>query len=74
VQKAKTKMLSKEFFAELYIEKVYKQRLGDMTDDDAYKEGGYTLEEYKEKWNEIYTNSPWDDDREVWVVEFHVVK
>lgn len=73
VQLAKTRMISPDFFAEIQIDKVYLQRLGDMTEEDAQKEGGYTLDEYKRVWNEIYLKSPWDDNKEVWVVEFHVV-
>jgi len=49
---------------------VYKQKLKDMTEEDARKEGGYTLEEFKRVWKEI--NGSWDPDLEVWVVEFEL--
>jgi len=45
---AKTKMISKQFFARLRVLEVYQERLGDMTEQDAWEEGGYTLDEYKE--------------------------
>ena len=48
--------------------KIYRQRLGDMTEKDADKEGGYTLDEFKDVWIEI--NKKWDDDLEVTVIEW----
>lgn len=66
--KAKTHMLSKKFFAMLYIKEVFQQRLGDMTEADAKAEGGYTLESYREEFARI--NGFWDDDLVVFVVRF----
>jgi len=54
------------------IDKVYEQRLGDMTEEDAEKEGGYTLEEFKVVWEQIV--GPWDPDEVVTVYVFHLVK
>ena len=51
------------------VNAVYQQHLGDMTEADAKKEGGYTLEEFKKVF-ETVTKSTWDDDLIVWVVEF----
>ena len=48
--------------------RVYPQRLGDMTPEDASKEGFPTLEAFRREWTDIY--GAWDDDRAVWVVEF----
>jgi len=50
---------------------LYRQRLGDMTEEDAKKEGGYTLEEFEKVWKEI--NGWWDPNRVVWVVEFEPI-
>ena len=55
------------------VNAVYQQRLGDMTEADAKKEGGYTLEEFKKDF-ETVTKSTWDDDLIVWVVEFKMEK
>lgn len=55
----------------IVITKAYRQKLGDMTEEDAQKEGGYTLEEFKKVWESI--NGKWDPEEEVWVYEFHVV-
>jgi len=56
----------------LYLEKSYDQRLGDMTKEDAKKEGGYTLDEFRKIWIEI--NGAWDPDQVVRVYEFRLVK
>ena len=39
IYKCRTKMLSKEYFAEIRVLKLYKQRLGKMYQSDARKEG-----------------------------------
>ena len=51
------------------VNAVYQQRMGDMTEKDAQKEGGYTLKEFKEVF-ETVTKTVWDDNLVVWVVEF----
>lgn len=66
--RAKTKMMSKEYFMIIRATIVYQQRIGDMTEENARNEGGYTLEEYKKVWRDI--NGKWDDDLYVYVVEF----
>jgi hypothetical protein len=37
----------------ILITYVYRQRLGDITPEEAMKEGGYTVDEFVEKWKEI---------------------
>lgn len=71
IQKAKTAMISKHFFAQLRILEVYPERLGAMTGQDAHEEGGYTLEEYKTKFQQIYGH--WDDNEVVFVVKFELI-
>lgn len=48
---------------------VYEEQLGEMTEEDAQREGGYTLEEFVEKWEEINGEGSWDPEKTVWVVE-----
>lgn len=48
-----------------------KQRLGDISTEDALKEGGYTVEQFKEIWAKI--NGSWTPDLVVNVYEFQVV-
>ena len=45
-----------------------RQRLGDVTPDDARREGFDTLAEFMDAWTGIYGG--WDPDQEVWVVDF----
>ena len=53
------------------IDRVYEQRLRDMTEEDAEKEGGYTIEEFMELWGQIV--GPWDPEEKVIVYEFKLV-
>jgi len=55
----------------ILITRVYTQRLGDMSEEEALKEGEYTLEEFREVWRGI--NGTWDPDETVVVYEFRMV-
>ena len=50
---AKTKMLSREHFAKLYIFNRWEELLGDITEEDAQAEGYNSREEYLAKFAEI---------------------
>lgn len=52
--------------------RVYVQRLGDMTEEDARKEGGYTMEQFKQIWLDV-CGVPLDPNEAVHVVEFDYV-
>jgi hypothetical protein len=54
------------------IKAVFQQRLGDMTEKDAYAEGGYTMQEYQDVWRAI--NGSWNPDDVVYVVRFAYAK
>jgi hypothetical protein len=71
IQKAKLEMMKSDYFARLKITLIRQDRLGNMTEEDAKKEGGYTLEEFKVLWAKI--NGSWNPDQVVWVVDFVVV-
>jgi len=51
---------------------VFRQRLGDMSEIEAYKEGGYTLQEFKKIFSDI--NGYWDDNLNVYVIGFEYLK
>jgi ParB family chromosome partitioning protein len=59
-------------FATLRITSIRRKRLGDFTEDDAKKEGGYTLKEFKEVWRKLHRN--WNDDEIVCVIGFQRVE
>ncbi len=59
-------------FAPVRIERVYEQSLGEMTEQDAKKEGGYTLDEFRKRWAEMH--GFWNPTETVWVVEFHLAR
>lgn len=48
-----------------------KKKLKDFTEDDAKREGGYTLEEFKDVWRQIHGS--WNPNSEVIVYKFKVV-
>ena len=50
------------------VSDVYRQRLGDMSETDARREGDYSLAEFRDAWRDI--NGEWNADVQVWVVAF----
>ena len=75
---AKTKMLSKDYFARLRILAVYRETLGEISDEDARSEGYADRESYLAAFFRINRIVP--ADHRVWlgwpvdVVRFEVVK
>ncbi len=59
-------------FAELIVKKIEKKKLGDFTEEDAEREGGYTLEEFKQVWKNIHGN--WNPNETVNTIQFKVKK
>lgn len=52
------------------VEKVYSQSLGELTDNDARREGFQSVEEYKQSILSIHPGMPWLPQMRVWVHEF----
>ncbi len=59
-------------FADLEIANVYRKKLGDFDDEDAMREGGYTLEEFREAWKKLH--GEWNPNESVYVIQFKLTK
>lgn len=57
-------------FAELRVANIARKRLGDFTTEDAKREGGYTLEEFKRVWKKLH--GEWKPEEIVSVVTFRL--
>lgn len=60
--------------AKIKISKIERKRLSDFTEEDARREGGYTLEEFKKVWEEIHGKGSWEPDLVVSVIHFDLLK
>lgn len=58
------------YFADLEIVGVQRKRLGDFDDEDAKREGGYTLDEFKEVWKGLHEE--WNPNESVYIIQFRV--
>jgi ParB family chromosome partitioning protein len=59
-------------FADLEVTDVIRKRLGEFTEEDAYAEGGYTLEEFRDLWRRSYGG--WNPDELVTIIRFDVAR
>jgi ParB family chromosome partitioning protein len=59
-------------FADLEVTDVYRKKLGDFDDKDARREGGYTLDEFKEVWKALH--GEWTPNEAVYVIRFRVAR
>lgn len=58
-------------FTDLRILSIERKKLGDFTEEDAKREGGYTLNDFKSIWKDIH--GEWDDNETVYVIHFEKV-
>jgi hypothetical protein len=72
IHKAKTALFSKENFASIRITGLRKERLGDISHEDIYKEGYDDLESFKAAWKR--SAGVWDPNIMVYVVNFELEK
>lgn len=72
IHKAKTDYRKDSTFALLYIKYVKRQRLKDMNDEDARKEGFNSLNEFINAWIRCYKY--YDPEMMVYVIGFKVIK
>ncbi|PSP88627.1 ASCH domain-containing protein [Halobacteriales archaeon QS_4_69_34] len=75
IQMAVRELFTSDAACDCYIEieAVYRQSLGAMDEADARAEGGYTLAEFRDAWQEINGDGAWDENLVVDVVEFRYV-
>jgi len=59
-------------FADLLVTKIERKKLGDFTEEDARREGGYTLEEFKQVWKDLH--GEWNQDETVYIIHFREAK
>jgi len=59
-------------FADLEILDIYRKKLGEFDENDAMREGGYTLDEFKEVWKELHGD--WNPNESVYVIQFKIVR
>ena len=62
----------RDFGVKIKVFERYRQALGQMTEQDAVKEGFTSLAEFQAAWKEIY--GKYDPLEVVWVYEFKLVK
>ena len=72
IHQCKTRLFNNETFARVLIRSVRRERLGDIGPEDVAREGYGTRKEYENAWERIY-GVPWDDNLDVWVVDFELV-
>ncbi|PSP80146.1 ASCH domain-containing protein [Halobacteriales archaeon QS_1_68_20] len=73
---ATTALFTSDEEADCYIRVLdtYEESLGEMTDEDAQKEGDYEdLEDFREGYERVYGEGAWDPEKVVTVVEFEYV-
>jgi hypothetical protein len=70
IHKAKTRLFSKDYFAFVIITDLRRERLGDITIEDAMKEGYDDLHCYIENW--IKNIGYWEPNTTVYVVSFEL--
>jgi len=58
--------------ADLHITSIERKRLKYFDEEDAKREGGYTIEQFKKQWRK--THGQWDEDQLVYVIHFERTK
>lgn len=59
-------------FADLEILEVNRKKLGDFDEDDAQREGGYTLDQFREVWKKLHNG--WNPNETVSVIKYRLVR
>ncbi len=59
-------------FADLEVQDIYRKKLGEFNDEDAKREGGYTLNEFKQVWKALH--GEWNPNESVSIITFRLVR
>ncbi len=60
------------YIADLRINSIERKKLRYFDEEDAKREGGYTIEEFKKKWRKMH--GKWDENQLVYIIRFEKVK
>jgi len=71
VYAAKLSVVSDRSFARLLVTDVYRRRLGDLTPEEAARDGAASLDDFRKKWEVAYGR--WDPARIARVIEFRAL-
>jgi len=66
----KTQMLSKYYLCKIRITGIRKELLGDITEEDALKEGCESVKDFITIWKQM--NGSWDPEKIVFVIDFEL--
>ena len=58
-------------FADLEVTDVYRKKLVDFDEEDAQREGGYTLAEFKGVWKSLH--GQWNPNEAVYVIRYRLI-
>ncbi len=58
--------------ADLRIKSIERKKLRYFDEEDAKREGGYTLEQFRQRWRKMY--GEWDENQLVYIVSFEKIK
>jgi len=59
-------------YADIKIVDISRKKLRDFTEEDAKREGGYSLEEFKQVWKNLH--GQWNPEEYVYVIQFEFLK
>ncbi len=59
-------------FADLEVQDIYRKKLGEFNDEDAKREGGYTLNEFKQVWKALH--GEWNPNESVSIITFRLAR
>ncbi|RLF26479.1 MAG: hypothetical protein DRN14_06780, partial [Thermoplasmata archaeon] len=69
--KIKRHIFSKKYYGLIQVTDIRKEKLGDITEEDAKREGCSSVAEFRKVWEEIH--GKWDPEQEIYVIEFRLL-